>query len=489
MCSTDCVVRGVITRVDTVPAPGGGNPPEPTNWVRVELKVHETFIGAPARSLICYSDYPHLFEWMANRSEQLFFLTTGRHAGEHHPGIAAQLRLVEWTAFQDPLPIAPDTFKTPIVADDLRVLRSIDAVLVEARHIGKLARSADRTTMILVPENLRPGLAMGEGRYWLELGLTEQAFASARQWIASPDAQMQWCGAEVLVHQQSAENAAALTRFAWSMQEADRYPCDARLQVLGLLKSWGVKDLPPMVRPFPWFDSRQWTAWISLVGWLLAPALLIACKVRRGISWFSIVWGTVLAGIIVLGIRSYWPRDAATFGSIDVALERGDLYVERQKRPDSTLPCPFIVSTPSELLKYRYVDRLPEYRWKLNDLGSIGGLDLDLLDGNSYAERFRPAWLGKLRPYTWRDWIEGPIWRIPIWLIITLMLAPQSFIWFWGWLRRRRRERMRGFLMSVVVQAPPATALARATAAEACAAAPARSNGSAGSTPASTKSS
>jgi hypothetical protein len=116
------------------------------------------------------------------------------------------------------------------------------------------------------------------------------------------------------VHQQSAENTAALTRFAWSMQEARRYPSDARLQVLGVLKRWGVKDMPPLVQPLPWFDVRQWTAWISLAAWLLVPATCLRWRVRRRISWFSMVWRTIFSGIVVLGVRSYWPRDAVTSG-------------------------------------------------------------------------------------------------------------------------------------------------------------------------------
>jgi hypothetical protein len=52
----------------------------------------------------------------------------------------------------------------------------------------------------------------------------------------------------------------------------------------------------------------------------------------------------------LLGFRSYFPRDSATYGNYDLALERGNLYFEHQKRAIAGLPSPLVICEPAELL-------------------------------------------------------------------------------------------------------------------------------------------
>jgi hypothetical protein len=327
------------------------------------------------------------------------------------------------------------------ITDDLRVLRS-EELLPEVRRIASIPGLSDRCTLILLPGSETRRLALDAE--WLEVSLNEETYKAARAWSSSADRDMAWCGAEVISHENTKENAEALLQFARAdVPATDYYTASSIATILAILKRWGVARTPGLIRPTgsP-LDPGAWQTWASLAVMAAAPGIYCLLR-RRRIRWMTLLALMIASIVGVMIIRSYWPQDAVSGGNYEAATERGWFYLWNHGREKNGVPCPLVFCRPADLLRWSELN--------IDGTGRLNGLG-DMLRGFRDAPRknfadgpgnlFFPGF-GFKRP--WYGVYRGEYLAVPLWLAGACAVAPWALWMMVGAASRWRGRRRRGF--------------------------------------------
>jgi hypothetical protein len=349
-----------------------------------------------------------------------------------------------WDAVYLSMPEVEMSGRLPRFADDFRPLKTPAEVLAEVRRLKPLIAGTTGQTCLEPPRWI-----VRDYHFYsdLNVGVRPDTLAVARGWVVSTDPQLQWCGAEILVHSRAPEDVEALRAFAWQPPTLLlNYGVHSRASLLRYLHDLGVGPLPPLVKASPFFDRGADALWVLAV---VAAAAAYVFWRRGRAKVVGVVWCVCMAGVIALGVRSREPRDAWTWGNFDVSIEHGWVYFYHHGRADAGFSSPLRYTRPAELIEFYGAER----DHMTGELFAPGGIP-QFADYRSFEEvagfrfpGFRPLGSLKMR-VGW--WLRGPVQSVPLWGMVALLLAPVILRAGWSGCRQFRRRRAKGFPVQLV---------------------------------------